>query len=129
MNLLQSALNSMQGLIAPQRVTIERYTLANVGGFAKSTLESTIETYAHIQAITPAELKKYSDSTLDSAHCYKLYFTHKHADILHSAGLTLDNCKVFWGDKQLSLYAIRDWYILNGWVAIYATITQTKKGA
>lgn len=123
MNILQSALQSVGGLIPPQKLIIETYALKNIGGFAKRVLDSKIETYAHMQAITPAELRNFSDAVIDSAQAYKLYFTHKYAQILHGAKIDIKTSRVFWGDFELTLYAVRDWYNLNGWVVFYATIT------
>ena len=68
-NILADALNSIQGLIKNQSIEIFTYEIKNVSGLPKETITKTLETFAHIQPITPNELKKFTDSTIDSAEC------------------------------------------------------------
>lgn len=123
MNLLANALNTIQTLIPSEPITLIISNIENRKGFQHTQTQEITNIYAHIQPITPAELKKYTDSTLDSNMCYKFYFIGKHAQVLNSIA-NLSTTQIKWQDKTLTTYAVKDWYRQNGWVAIYATISQ-----
>ena len=125
MNILSNALNTIQTLIPSEPVTLIISNIENKKGFTHTSGQELTNIYAHIQPITPAELKKYTDSTLDSNMCYKFYFIGKQAQILNSV-LNLKTTQIKWRDKLLNTYAIKDWYLQNGWVEIYATIAENQ---
>lgn len=125
MNVLSNALNTIQTLTPSEPVTLIISNIENKKGFTHTFKKELTNIYAHIQPITPAELKKYTDSTLDSNMCYKFYFIGKQAQILNSV-LDLKTTQIKWRDKILNTYAIKDWHLQNGWIVIYATIAENK---
>lgn len=125
MNLLANALNTIQTLTPSEPITLIISNIENRKGFQHTSTQEISNIYAHIQPITPAELKKYTDSTLDSNMCYKFYFIGKHAQVLNSIA-NLNATEIKWRDKTLKTYGAKDWYLQNRWVVIYATISQTQ---
>lgn len=125
MNLLANALNTIQTLTPSEPITLIISSIENRKGFQHTTKQEITNIYAHIQPITPAELKKYTDNTIDSNMCYKFYFIGKHAQVLNSIA-NLNATEIKWRNKTLKTYGVKDWYLQNGWVAIYATISQTQ---
>ena len=124
MNVLADAINNIQTLTPLQECIIKTYEIGNNKGFASEILTSEAKAYAHIQPITPSELKLFTDSTLDSAKCYKLFFVNDNAKLVNSLDLPIENSYIEWQGLTLKVYGIRDWYFVNGWVAIYATISK-----
>lgn len=121
-NILADALNSIQGLIKNQSIEIFTYEIKNVSGLPKETITKTLETFAHIQPITPNELKKFTDSTIDSAECYKFFIMGDNAELINSLNLPLKKSYFKWNDRAYKIYAKKDWS-LNGWVCLYATLS------
>lgn len=122
-NILADALNAIQSLIKNQRIDIYTYELKNENGLPMETLTKQKATSAHIQPITPNELKKYTDSTIDSSLCYKFFIMGNEAKILNSLDLPLEKSYIRWADNNYKIYAKKDWH-LNGWIVIFATLTQ-----
>ena len=121
-NILADALNSIQGLIKNQSIEIFTYEVENVNGLPKETIKNNVMAFAHIQPITPSELKKLTDSTTDSIECYKVFLMGDKGFLINSLKLPLEQSYIKWNDKLLKLYAKKDW-VLNGWVCLYATIS------
>lgn len=124
MNVLADAINNIQTLAPLQECIIKTYEIGNNKGFANEMLTNEVKAYAHIQPITPSELKLFTDSTLDSAKCYKFFFIGENAKLIHSLDLPIENSYIEWQGLTIRVYGIRDWYFVNGWVAIYATISK-----
>ena len=124
MNILNNALNHITTLIANQLITLEVYEIQSEYGMASKVLSVSKDLYSHIQPISPFELKKYTDSTLDSNKAYKFFFCDDNAKVIHSLDLPLQDSVIKWNDKHYKIYAIRDWFIQNGWVAVYATLSE-----
>lgn len=122
LNVLAHALNSMQGLIANQKTDIFTYEVKNENGMPKETIKKYLSVFAHIQPITPTELKKYTDSTIDTAQCYKFFILGDNAVIINSLNLPLEKSYFLWNEKIYKIYAKKDWS-LNGWICLYATIS------
>lgn len=125
LNVLAHALNSMQGLIANQKTDIFTYEVKNENGLPKETVKKYLSAFAHIQPITPTELKKYTDSTIDTAQCYKFFILGDNAVIINSLNLPLEKSYFLWNEKVYKIYAKKDWS-LNGWICLYATISDIK---
>lgn len=123
MNILESALNNVNGLISNQKIELFKIEIENVNGLASEVLKEKLELYAHIQPITSVEMKKITESTLDSNQCYKIFFINEKAKILSSFNQKIETTYIKWQDKILKAYALRDWYLQNGWLALYVTIT------
>lgn len=124
MNVLADAINNIQTLAPLQECIIKTYEIGNNKGFANEMLTNEVKAYAHIQPITPSELKLFTDSTLDSAKCYKFFFIGENAKLIHSLDLPIENSYIEWQGLTIRVYGIRDWYFVNGWVAIYVTISK-----
>lgn len=124
MNVLADAINNIQTLAPLQECIIKTYEIGNNKGFANEMLTNEVKAYAHIQPTTPSELKLFTDSTLDSAKCYKFFFIGENAKLIHSLDLPIENSYIEWQGLTIRVYGIRDWYFVNGWVAIYATISK-----
>ena len=124
MNVLADAINNIQTLAPLQECIIKTYYIGNNKGFANEMLTNEVKAYAHIQPITPSELKFFTDSTLDSAKCYKFFFIGDNARLINSLDLPIENSYIEWQGLTIRVYGIRDWYFVNGWVAIYATISK-----
>lgn len=125
MNVLQLALNNIETLIQNQNVIISTYQKQNINGVITDTNLVQTNVYCHIQPITPNELKKITDSTIDSSECYKLFFLNDDAKVINSLDLKIKSSSIVWGSKELNVYGIRDWFIQNGWVCVYASLKNT----
>lgn len=114
MNVLKQALSNVSALIQNQEITIINKKQVNINGFSTTQNES-ISTYAHIQPLTPFEVAKITDSTLDSKSAYKFYILDNLAEVLNS----LKNTKstILWGDREFNVFSKND-YSLNGWVRV-----------
>ena len=126
MNILDSALNQINSLVALQKINIETYEIQNLFGMANEVLLRSEVLYTHIQPITPQELKKFSDSTIDSINTFKFFFSGNQASVLHSFNQKLENSYIVWNEKKYKVYAIRDWFLQNGWVAVYGTLINSE---
>lgn len=122
MNILDNAINHISSLIKNQQITINTYTIVNVYGMAQEVEESSNILYSHIQPITPIEMKKYTDSTIDSNALYKFFFSNDNAKIIHSFNLALKQSYIIWKDRKFKVYSLRDWYLQNGWAVAYGAL-------
>ena len=125
LNVLAHALNSMQGLIANQKTDIFTYEVKNENGLPRETIKKYLSAFAHIHPITPTELKKYTDSTIDTAQCYKFFILGDNAVIINSLNLPLEKSYFLWNEKVYKIYAKKDWS-LNGWICLYATLSDIR---
>lgn len=127
-NILSDALNSIQGLIKNQNINIFTYEVKNINGLPKETLTKKLNTSAHIQPITPNELKKFTDSTIDSIECYKFFILGNNAELLSSLNIPLEKSYFEWNTRAFKIYAKKDWH-LNGWICLYATLSNISLNA
>lgn len=123
MNILKNALNHIQTLIQNQKILIINEQIANINGFAN--VESVeLETMAHIQPVTPFEIAKLTDSTIDTPVIYRFYFLDDLANVLNS--LESKTSLIKWGDKLYRVNAKSDWS-QNGWIKVTAHQIQDEK--
>ena len=83
-----------------------------------------LETIAHIQPVTPFEIAKLTDSTIDSPAIYRFYFLDDLANVLNS--LESKTSLIKWGDKLFRVNAKSDWS-QNGWIKVTAHQIQDEK--
>lgn len=124
MNILNNALNHISTIAPLQQIILQTFEIQNMFGMSKEVLTKEVSLFSHIQPITPFEIKKYTDFTLDSNKTFKFFFSDDNAKIIHSFDNILANSYLVWLEKKYKIYAIRDWYIQNGWVAAYGTLNE-----
>lgn len=115
-NVLNEALPNVEVLIPRKKITIIKREMINDDGFPVTT-ESELSTLAHIQPLTPFEVAKLTDSTLDSKSVYKFYFLGDLAQVTNF--LNNVNCEILAENRRFSVYSKDDW-IANGWLKVIA---------
>lgn len=122
-NVLNEAIFSIKNtLIKQENIIIKNYVITNIEGSANYSLVNQIHTKAHIQPFTPREIKKYTETTIDSAFNYKFFILGKNVRVIYSNNVKLENSIIIWDKKEFRSYGIRDWSnnSINGWICIYA---------
>lgn len=122
-NILKDALNSINGIIKNQTIKILKYDVENVNGMPQEQLKESIITSAHIQPITPNELAKYTDSTIDSSNCYKAFLIGDNITLFNSILDNLEKTYIEYNNKVFKIYAKKDWS-LNGWICVYMSMSK-----
>lgn len=117
MNLLNEALPSIQGLIKNQKITIKTLKIENVRGFSYVSADE-VETIAQIQPLTPFDIEKITQGTLDSKSFFNFWIFGNLAKVLNSLNYT--DCELVWGKRVFSVFSKDDWS-QNGWVKVIAT--------
>lgn len=86
LNVLHKAIPLVSRLIPNTSVMITAtITIKNRDeGLPRIESIDSLSIYAHVQPVTPAELKKFSISTVDSTRCYKLYISRQQVTVLSS---------------------------------------------
>lgn len=118
MTLLDDALELIDNLIPRQNITIVTESNTNVDGFPQ-TIETEIETIAHIQPLTPFEVKKLTEAVIGSNEYYKFWIVGNLAEVQ-----TIINNKktvIKWNNKEYSIFSKEDWS-LNGWIQVVGTL-------
>ncbi len=115
-NLLNEAINGVSSLLPLQKITIKQIKREIVNGFPTSTSEE-LESYAHAQPLTPAELAKLGE-TLKAKIAYKFYINKDLIEVLHF--LSNSEAKILWDSKEFEVYSKDDWS-QNGWIKVIAT--------
>lgn len=122
MNILDLAMQCVNGLIANKQVKIETIEIASVGGIVQENTTNLANLYAHIQPMTPNEVKKYTDSTLDSAECYKIFFSREDAEVVCSLDIVKKETQITFDNKICRAFGLRDWLKSNGWVCVLVSV-------
>lgn len=117
MNLLNEALPSIQGLIKNQKITIKTLKIENVRGFSYVSADE-VETIAQIQPLTPFDIEKITQGTLDSKSFFNFWIFGNLAKVLNSLNYT--DCEIIWGKRVFSVFSKDDWS-QNGWIKVIAT--------
>ena len=120
-NVLASAMPHIGRLVAPREVEIVSYEIRIEMGVVYDNLEKRSKMQAHIQPITPQELKKYTDSTTDLARTYKFFFLANDARLLSSLQIQKGKSVIIFDGREYSVFGVRDWFAQNGWVCVYAS--------
>ena len=114
MNVLYEALEGVDNLIARAKITIITKTQTIEDGFPTET-EVEIYTFAHIQPLDPFEIKKLSDSTLDSRSNYRFWILDNLVEVLNFLNNT--KSEIIWNNRRFSIYSKNDWSS-NGWIEV-----------
>lgn len=120
-NVLERALTSISSVTPPVEVEIVSYETRIEMGVVYDNLEKRSKMQAHIQPITPQELKKYTDSTTDLARTYKFFFLANDARLLSSLQIQKGKSVIIFDGREYSVFGVRDWFSQNGWVCVYAS--------
>lgn len=120
MNILKAALQGIENIIKKEFIMIKIYGIENINGVPFYSLKEDITTKAHIQCINPLELKKITESTLNSDICYK-FFILEALDLLILNGLNKEQAFIIWNDATYKVYINRN-NINNGWICLYGTL-------
>ena len=120
-NVLERALTSISSVTPPVEVEIVSYETRIEMGVVYDNLEKRSKMQAHIQPITPQELKKYTDSTTDLARTYKFFFLANDARLLSSLQIQKGKSVIIFDGREYSVFGVRDWFAQNGWVCVYAS--------
>lgn len=120
-NVLERALTSISSVTPQIEVEIVSYETNIEMGVVYDNLEKRSKMQAHIQPITPQELKKYTDSTTDLARTYKFFFLANDARLLSSLQIQKGKSVIIFDGREYSVFGVRDWFAQNGWVCVYAS--------
>lgn len=116
MNVLNSAVGAVDGLVHNQKITIICNKIKIQKGLPISE-KIEIETISHIQPLTNIQIYKSTDSSLDSAKKMKFYIIGDKVQIINSQLKNLENCFIKWGDDMYAIFEKEDWSI-NGWIRL-----------
>lgn len=121
-NVLERALTSISSVTPPVEVEIVTHETRVEMGVVYDTLAKRTKLWAHLQPVTPSELKKYSDSTLDLARVCKFFFLENEARVLSALQLEKSKSVVIYDGREYGVFGVRDWFAQNGWVCVYASL-------
>ena len=114
MNVLLEALEGVGDLIPTQPIQIIAKTKTIVDGFPEVS-ETTINSFAHIQPLTPFEVKKLTDSTLDSKSAYQFWLLDDLVQVLNMLNNT--DSQIVFNNRRFNIYSKNDWSA-NGWIQV-----------
>ena len=114
MNVLLEALEGVSNLIPYKAITIIMQMQEIANGFPV-VVDEELNTFAHIQPLTPFEVKKLTDSTLDSGSYFKFYILEDLANVLNALQRT--SAKVKFDDRYFNVFSKNDWSE-NGWIQV-----------
>lgn len=117
MNLLNVALSQVSNLIPAQTITIENTTMQIVNGVARPLATQPIQTIAHIQPLTPQELRLIEDGFASSQEFYKAWLIGDDIQVIKMALEQNSSSEIVWNNKRYYVYSKQDWS-LNGWIEI-----------
>lgn len=116
-NVLLEALEGVSDLIPPVQVKIITQIQVIENGFPVST-DSEYETFAHCQPLTSFEVRKLTDSTLDSRSYYRFWILGDLVQVLNMLNQT--QCYISWVNRKFSIFSKDDW-AGNGWIEVIGT--------
>lgn len=129
MNVLQTALSSIQTLIPNEQIEIlKEVNFKNESGFAIRKL-ARLQLVAQIQPAKEQELKELAEGVLGVDSCYKFYLMGNQLEILNF--LSNEQCFIHWKNNVFKVYQKMD-YSGNGWIKVlgvlYCTYKEFEKG-
>ena len=125
MNVLQTALSSIQTLIPNEQIDIlKEVNFKNESGFAIRKL-ARLQLTAQIQPAKEQELKELAEGILGVDSCYKFYLMGNQAEILNF--LSNEQCFIHWKNNVFKVYQKMD-YSGNGWIKVLGVLYCTYKG-
>lgn len=120
MNLLDVACSQIQNLIKNQKVVIEKQTSAIDKGVARPVFEE-IEVVAHLQPLSPQEVKSISDGVFSAQAYYRVWIIGDRLDLALSALNQNKEATLIWNLKRYAVFSKMDWS-LNGWIECYIAL-------
>lgn len=117
MNVLLEALEGVGDLIAPVPIIIEKEEQILTNGFPVTT-STTYDTYAHIQPLTPFEITKLTDSSLDSRSFFRFWILGDLIKVLNMLNQTM--CSITFENRKFTIFSKDDW-VGNGWIEVVGT--------
>ena len=129
MNVLQTALSSIQTLISNEQIEIlKEVNFKNESGFAIRKL-ARLQLTAQIQPAKEQELKELAEGVLGVDSCYKFYLIGNQVEILNF--IQNEQCYLCWKNEVFKVYQKMD-YSGNGWIKVlgvlYCTYKEFEKG-
>ena len=119
MNVLETALASVQTLIPNEQVTLLReFNFHNESGFAIRELER-LEISAQIQPAKEQELKELAEGVLGADSSYKFYLLGDKVKILNF--IKNEQCFLCWRNDVFKVYQKMD-YSGNGWIKVFGVL-------
>lgn len=120
MNVLEVALSQVQNLILNQKVAIEKRTSIIDRGVARPLIEE-IEVIAHLQPMSPQEIKSIADGVFSAQAYYRAWIIGDKLDLALSALSQNKEATIIWNSKNYAVFAKQDWS-LNGWIECYLAL-------
>ena len=117
MNVLNEALLSVSDLSPTQNIQITNQLMQNVNGFPTVT-ETSLDTFAHVQPMSPFQLAKIGVADVGSSSFYRFWIIGNLAEAVNYLNNTTS--KVKWDNRTFDIYSKADWS-LNGWIEVIGT--------
>lgn len=117
MNVLLEALEGVSDLIPYQEIKILTKKQIIEDGFPQ-TVETEENAFAHIQPLSPFEVTKLTDSTLDSRSYYRFWILDNLVEVLNMLNQT--QCFIIFNNRKLEIFSKNDWSA-NGWIEVIGT--------
>lgn len=117
MNVLNEALLYVSDLMPTQQITITNQVMVNTNGFPVTT-EITLDTFAHVQPMSPFELNKIGVSDIGSSSYLRFWIIGNLTEVVNYLNNT--NGQITWGTRKFDIYSKADWS-LNGWIEVIGT--------
>lgn len=119
MNVLQTALSSIQTLIPNEQVILlKEVNFHNESGFAIREIVK-LELNAQIQPAKEQELKELADGILGADSFYKFYLIGNQIEILNF--IQNQQCFICWKNEVFKVHQKMD-YSGNGWIKVLAVL-------
>lgn len=119
MNVLQTALSSIQTLIPNEQIELLREVNShNENGFAIREIER-LRLNAQIQSAKEQELKELAEGVLGVDSCYKFYLIGNQIEILNF--IQNEQCYLCWKNEVFKVYQKMD-YSGNGWIKVLGVL-------
>lgn len=117
MNVLLEALEGVSDLIPYQEIKILTKKQIIEDGFPQ-TVETEESAFAHIQPLSPFEVAKLTDSTLDSRSYYRFWILDNLVEVLNMLNQT--QSFIIFNNRKLEIFSKNDWSA-NGWIEVIGT--------
>ena len=114
MNLLETALAGIQGLISNQSISICSKKQVIEDGFPKTT-SKTIDTFAHIQPLGSSQRQMQDGLFVNAEISYKFYIVGNLAEV--GDFLQNQNATILWNGVEYEIFAKENW-TQNGWIKV-----------
>lgn len=118
MTLLEDALELIDNLIPRQDISIITKDKVLVDGFPQ-TVEVELDSIAHVQPLTPFEVKKLTEAVIGSNEYFKFWIVGNLAEVQNI--INNKETVIKWNNKRYSIFSKEDWS-LSGWIQVIGTL-------